>query len=83
MDDYLAKKLVENQKSDIRVVPQPILTSSFLERTLKKETLRISITRSIADQRQIRKYEKVAVVSEVPARSWGIIARKDISTQTQ
>lgn len=83
MDGYLVKKLIENQKSYTRAVSQPILTSSFLERTLKKKTLRISITRSIVDQRQIRKYEKVAVVGEVPARSWGIIARKDISTQTQ
>ena len=39
--------------------------------------------RSVLDQRQIRRYEQVEVVREVPARSWGIITRKDISTQTQ
>ena len=44
---------------------------------MKKETLKI------VDQRQIRRYEKVVVVREVPARSWGVIIRKDISTQTQ
>ena len=73
MDSYLVKKLVENQKGYIRAAPQPILKSSFLGRTLKKETLKISFTRSIIDPGQIRKYEKVATVREVPARNWGVI----------
>ena len=46
--DELMKKLVENQKDRIRAAQLPILSSTFLEKTLEKETLRTTCFRSIA-----------------------------------
>ena len=43
----------------------------LLEKQLEKETLKIICARSVAEPRQVRRYDRILVIKEVPAGRWG------------
>ena len=82
MEEFLRKKLVEDQKDRIRAAELPILASTFLTQTLEKETLKITCFRDIFRSRQVHRYDRVSVVREVPAGRWGVLSSQEKATQT-
>ena len=82
MEEFLSKKLVEDQKDRIRAAQLPILPSAFLTTTLEKETLKITCFRDTFRPRQVRRYDRVSVVREVPAGRWGVLSTREEATQT-
>ena len=73
MEEFLRKKLVEDQEDRIRAAELPILPSALLTTTLEKETLKITCFRDTFRPRQVRRYDRVSVVREVPAGRWGVL----------
>ena len=88
MDEFLRKKLVEDQKDRVRAARLPILPSTFLKKIknkkffLEKETLKITCFRDIIRPRQVRRYDRVSVVREIPAGRWGMLSTREEATQT-
>ena len=82
MEEFLRKKLVEDQNDRIRAAELPILASTFLTKTLEKETLKITCFRDIFRSRQVNRYDRVSVVREVPAGRWGVLSSQEKATQT-
>ena len=82
MEEFLGKKLVEDQKDRIRAARLPILPSTFLTKTLEKETLKITCFRDTFRPRQVRRFDRVTEVREIPARRWGVLSTREEATQT-
>ena len=83
MDEVLRKAWVENQSGIIRSLGQLLnLPSNFLKKQLEKETLKIICERSILKPRQVRRYDRVVIVKEVPAGRWGVVGQTEKATQT-
>ena len=82
MEEFLRKKLMEDQKDRIRAAELPILPSTCLTKTLENETLKITCFRDIFRPRQVNRYDKVSVVQEVPAGRWGVLSTREKATQT-
>ena len=82
MEEFLRKKLVEDQNDRIRAAELPILSSTFLTKTLEKETLKITCFRNNFRSRQVNRYDRVSVVREVPAGRWGVLSSQEKATQT-
>ena len=83
MEEFLRKKLVEDQKDRIRAARLPILPSTFLTKTLEKETMKITCIRDTFRPSQVRRYYRVSVVREIPAGRWGVLSTREEATQTE
>ena len=56
--------------------------SSFLTKTQKGETLKITCFMDIMIPRQVRKYHTIVIAREIPAGRWGILSTCDQAIQT-
>ena len=70
MNAFVRKIISENQKDYIRVGYQSVLKSSFLQRTLEREPLKIIVFRSFAKPRRVHRFDRILVVREVLVGRW-------------
>ena len=76
------EEVVENQKDRVRAARLPILSSTFLEKTLERETLKITCFINTFRPRQVCRYDRISVVRELPAGRWGVLTTREEVMQT-
>ena len=74
VETFLGKRDGRVPEEEVSAAELPILPSAFLTKTLEKETLKITCFRDTFRPRQVRRYDRVSVVREVPAGRWGVLS---------